>query len=109
MLINLLVDLIFLVLPAIPWLSIVVIVLYGPFPNWFWRGEKPIGFALVVGGVAFSAGFFGPMLLDPSAAQGPLLGLFITGPVGLLGGYAWGLARAVARSGRPTGAGRRTY
>jgi len=103
MLINLLVDLLFLVFPAIPWLSIVVIVLHGPFPNWFWRGEKPIGFALLVGGVSFSLGFFGPMLLDPSAAQGPMLGLFITGPLGLIGGYVWGVFRAAARSGGAAG------
>ena len=43
--------------------------------------------ALVTGAVAFSAGFFGPIVFAPSANQGPLLGIFITGPlVFLLGG-----------------------
>lgn len=43
--------------------------------------------ALVTGGIGFSAGFFGPMIFAPGANQGPLLGIFITGPLGfLLGG-----------------------
>ena len=43
--------------------------------------------ALAVGGIGFCAGFFGPLLFTPEANQGPLLGLFITGPLGfLLGG-----------------------
>jgi len=43
--------------------------------------------ALVTGGVGFSAGFFGPIIFTPEANQGPLLGIFITGPLGfLLGG-----------------------
>ena len=43
--------------------------------------------ALVVGGIGFSAGFFGPIIFNPGANQGPLLGIFITGPLGfLLGG-----------------------
>ncbi|MBV2132425.1 hypothetical protein KRX52_06360 [Pseudomonas sp. MAP12] len=43
--------------------------------------------ALALGGIGFCAGFFGPLLLTPDANQGPLLGLFITGPLGfLLGG-----------------------
>ena len=45
--------------------------------------------ALLLGGVGFSAGFFGPIIFSPGANQGPLLGLFITGPMGfLLGGLA---------------------
>jgi len=43
--------------------------------------------AIVLGGVGFSAGFFGPIIFTPGANQGPLLGIFITGPLGfLLGG-----------------------
>ena len=37
--------------------------------------------ALVVGGIGFVGGFFGPMIFAPEANQGPLLGLFITGPL----------------------------
>ena len=49
--------------------------------------------ALVVGGIAFCLGFFGPMLLTPDANQGPMLGLFITGPLGLLLGAIGGAVR----------------
>ena len=43
--------------------------------------------AIVAGGIGFSAGFFGPIIFTPEANQGPLLGIFITGPLGfLLGG-----------------------
>jgi hypothetical protein len=45
--------------------------------------------ALMVGGISFVLGFVGPMIFAPSANQGPMLGIFITGPLGfLLGGIA---------------------
>jgi hypothetical protein len=47
--------------------------------------------ALVLGGAGFAAGFFGPIVLRPDANQGPLVGLFITGP----GGFVLGLALGV--------------
>ena len=47
--------------------------------------------ALALGGIGFCAGFFGPLLLAPDANQGPLLGLFITGPLGFLLGGIGGL------------------
>jgi hypothetical protein len=55
--------------------------------------------ALVTGGVGFVGGFFGPMILDPGANQGPLLGILITGPLGfVLGGVGgavyWAMTRA---------------
>ena len=42
--------------------------------------------ALVTGGIGFVGGFFGPMILAPSANQGPMLGIFITGPLGFIAG-----------------------
>jgi len=39
-------------------------------------------FAIVVGGLGFLAGFVGPILLTPDLPQGPLLGIFVTGPLG---------------------------
>ena len=50
--------------------------------------------ALVTGVLGFVAGFFGPIIFAPSANQGPLLGIFITGPLGVLlgalgGGIHW--------------------
>jgi hypothetical protein len=48
--------------------------------------------AAVTGALGFCAGFFGPMLLSPESNQGPLLGIFITGPLGVvLGGVGGGL------------------
>ena len=53
--------------------------------------------ALIVGGIGFCAGFFGPMVFAPDANQGPLLGIFITGPLGALlgaiGGFVYGRSR----------------
>src|SRR5947208_66494 len=46
----------------------------GPVARWC------AGMALAVGGVAFAVGFFGPMIFEPGANQGPLLGIFFTGP-----------------------------
>jgi hypothetical protein len=48
----------------------------------------PIGlWVLALGVSGFAAGFFGPIILRPEANQGPMLGIFITGP----GGAALGL------------------
>lgn len=52
-----------------------------PFAAWV------LGFAAV----GFAAGFFGPILLNPEANQGPMLGIFITGPGGLVLGAAVGV------------------
>jgi hypothetical protein len=56
--------------------------------------------AAIVGGIGFIGGFFGPLIFAPGANQGPLLGLFITGPlgvvVGAIGGYVYGLTRKQA-------------
>lgn len=55
------------------------------------------GGALTVGAIGFVFGFFGPMIWAPGANQGPLLGIFYTGPLGFLlggiGGFLYGLAR----------------
>jgi hypothetical protein len=53
--------------------------------------------ALVTGGVTFSAGFFGPILFASGSSQGPLLGLFITGPLGFLLGAVGGAIYWFAR------------
>ena len=84
-------------MPVLPWLAIYLIVRHGPFPNRWWKGENALGFGLFVGIVAFALGFFGPMLLAPGANQGPMLGIFITGPAGVAGGVVWGLVRSLRR------------
>lgn len=53
--------------------------------------------ALLLGAIGFVAGFFGPMIFTPGANQGPMLGIFITGPggavLGAVGGAIWWIAR----------------
>ncbi len=51
---------------------------------------SPGFWALSLGAVGFAAGFLGPIYLNPDANQGPLLGLFITGPGGALAGAVLG-------------------
>jgi hypothetical protein len=66
--------------------------------RWRSRLRRAIGPALLVGGIGFAAGFFGPMVFAPDANQGPLLGIFITGPLGFLGGLTWGVFQAANES-----------
>jgi hypothetical protein len=53
--------------------------------------------ALIVGAIGFCGGFFGPLVFAPDANQGPLLGIFITGPlgavVGAIGGFVYDRSR----------------
>jgi hypothetical protein len=54
--------------------------------------SPPIGvWALALGAVGFACGFFGPIALNPEANQGPLLGIFITGPGGVVAGLVAGV------------------
>jgi len=72
---------------------------------WLYVGERPTSFAATIGygamlcgGIGFAAGFFGPMIFAPEANQGPLLGIFITGPAGVLIGAVAGFVYAVVRA-----------
>jgi hypothetical protein len=56
--------------------------------------------AFLTGGIAFSVGFFGPIIFMPGANQGPLLGIFITGPLGFLLGAAGGAVFWIVRRRR---------
>ena len=47
--------------------------------------------AVILGAIGFCAGFFGPIIFTPDANQGPLLGIFITGPLGFILGALGGL------------------
>ena len=55
--------------------------------------------AVVAGAVGFLAGFVGPGIFTPDANMGPMLGIFITGPLGFVSGAVWGLVYWLA--GRP--------
>ena len=66
--------------------------------GWFaLRGNQPasrarmkfvvrVGF--VTGVIGFAIGFFGPLIWTPDSNQGPLLGIFVTGPAGWILGVA---------------------
>jgi hypothetical protein len=70
-----------------------------------WRGMSldtgvfgtTMAWAGIAGAVGFCGGFFGPMVLAPQANQGPLLGLFITGPLGFVAGAIGGLIQGLRR------------
>lgn len=81
----------------IPLAALYAIVRYGPIPNRWRKREHPLGFALFVGLISFLIGFVGPMIVTPGANQGPLLGIFITGPIGVVIGLVWGMVRASRR------------
>ncbi|HZY87374.1 MAG TPA: hypothetical protein VFE78_21235 [Gemmataceae bacterium] len=49
-----------------------------------------VGMAAIVGCASFLVGFVGPILFQPDSPQGPLLGIFITGPLGTVAGAALG-------------------
>jgi len=77
---------------------------------WVQMGSLQTGFvrcvalgALLTGAIAFSAGFFGPIIFTPQANQGPLLGIFITGPLGFILGGIGGAVYWLIRKDR-TGA-----
>ena len=56
--------------------------------------------AVVVGAIGFAAGFFGPMIFMPRSNQGPLIGIFVTGPAEVVVGAIVGCVVGVAKSSR---------
>ena len=58
-------------------------------------------YGFIIGGICFLAGFIGPIILDPDANQGPLLGIFITGPLGFFFGIILGLIFFFIRERNP--------
>jgi len=47
------------------------------------------------------AGFVGPIIITPDANQGPLLGIFITGPLGFILGLLIGFIISIIKKRRP--------
>lgn len=64
-------------------------------PSWSTRLGDAAGLAvgggLLMGFTGFVIGFFGPIRFQPWANQGPMLGLFVTGPGGVLLGIILGV------------------
>lgn len=85
------------------WLSTAFSLVCASLAGWFaWKlvsGEKAntivavIGGALILGGLFFVIGFLGPMAISKDTDQGPMIGLFIAAPlgviVGAIGGYLY--------------------
>jgi len=46
-----------------------------------------IRWPIILGAAGFAAGFVGPMIFVPEANQGPLVGIFISGPAGVALGF----------------------
>lgn len=51
--------------------------------------------AVILGVIGFLGGFIGPMIFTPGANQGPMLGIFITGPLGVVIGTIVGAVKAL--------------
>jgi len=87
-----------LLISLLPFFVLWAVVVHGPIRSRWWRSETSWGFAAFVGAITFLLGFFGPLPITPEANQGPLLGIFITGPLGFVFGWIWGLMRQRSRS-----------
>jgi len=90
------------------WIRDIVSIIVAIGVSWFvWsatRTKSSKGFlssvllgAAIVGGIGFLGGFFGPIIFTPHSNQGPLLGLFITGPLGFVVGAAGGFVYWIIR------------
>ncbi|MBE7494218.1 MAG: hypothetical protein HS117_04700 [Verrucomicrobiaceae bacterium] len=55
----------------------------------------------LLGLIGFTGGFFGPMIFAPGANQGPMLGIFFTGPAGLVLGLLIGAVAGWCRRHEP--------
>lgn len=51
----------------------------------------------LLGAIGFAVGFVGPMIFMPDANQGPLFGIFISGPLGFIVGLIGGGVVALLR------------
>jgi hypothetical protein len=51
--------------------------------------------AVILGVIGFLGGFIGPMIFTAGANQGPMLGIFITGPLGVVVGAIVGAVKAL--------------
>ncbi|RII24979.1 MAG: hypothetical protein CXR30_19385, partial [Geobacter sp.] len=59
---------------------------------------RPVLYACTLGIVGFISGYFGPIVLNPSANQGPLFGIFFTGPLGAIAGLILGVIVELKRT-----------
>ncbi|MDE2388730.1 MAG: multidrug ABC transporter permease [Betaproteobacteria bacterium] len=57
------------------------------------------GGALILGGLFFTLGFLGPMVFAKDTNQGPLIGIFIAAPLGVITGAIGGYVYATKQRG----------
>jgi hypothetical protein len=65
--------------------------------------SKILKIGLITGGISLVLGYVGPILLRPDANQGPLLGIFVTGPLGFIVGLVAGVIYWAFKKERRTG------
>src|SRR6266404_2909751 len=65
------------------------------------RVRSAAKWGLIVGAIGFLGGFVGPIIFAPQSNQGPMLGIFITGPIGFAAGAIYGVVCAARGSARP--------
>ena len=85
------------------WIATAISLVCAAFAGWFsWKlmaGDRlnavvaVTGGALILGGLFFTIGFLGPMVISKDTNQGPMIGLLIAGPLGVItgaiGGYVY--------------------
>ena len=52
---------------------------------------NPLKWGGILGLVGFLCGYLGPIILNPNANQGPLVGIFVTGPISFVFGIVLGI------------------
>ena len=66
---------------------------FGHLPSERTKLARTLVIALIIGAIGLVGGYVGPLIVTPGANQGPLLGIFITGPIGFvlgsIGGFIW--------------------
>jgi hypothetical protein len=60
-------------------------------------GNRTLRSGCIVGLIGVAGGFLGPMIVTPEANQGPMLGIFITGPLGFVLGLLIGAIVGIVR------------
>lgn len=92
------------------WVSVSLALFSALLAGWYaWKlvaGEKMgvgvsvICGALMLGGLGFIIGFLGPMIVAKDTSQGPLVGVFMTAPLGIIlgaiGGYIFATKQRVS-------------
>jgi hypothetical protein len=64
-------------------------------------GRSSIKGGCLLGGIGFIGGFVGPIIFAPDSPQGPMLGIFFTGPGGFVLGLMAGAVVGFVRSRKP--------